>query len=263
MALPEPKPLSTRLHLLVELHQRRHSKLKTLADRLDVTIQAVSGYLQRLTAEGLVERSEGAWRPTAKGTAHLGHQITELRRFLDEAAHNLRIINETLALAAARIRQGDDVGLVLRQGRLVAVPGLSARSRGRARTDAAAGELVLVSDLEGILELFPAPLTFLAHPDFPAERTLARARRELPRAKAGHERLLVAAHAISSLNWAQRLKVPVDLEFAPLAAAQDAARRGVPVAYLVPRGELAHCVSAVREADGKYPEPIPVRSVEL
>lgn len=265
LAVPGPaaKPLNNRLLLLVEVHNRRHGQLRTLAERLGVTVQAISGYVTRLKREGLLEEVEGVWRPTKKGTDELHLHISELRRFLDENSAHLRIIQETLALAANRIRTGDPVGLVMRGGHLHAARSVAAASRGRAKTAAAPGQLVVVGDLRGIVDLRPAKLLFLAHPDLPSEAGLRRARRELGRARRGADRLVVAVHGLASVAWVRRLNVRTDLEFAPLAAALDAARRGVPVAYFVPRSDLAACLATAQESQRSAWEQVPVRSVDV
>lgn len=263
MPVLRTRPLSTRLQLLVELHQQRHGRLRTLAQRVGVSVQAVSGSLRQLVRDGLVATENGTWRPTPKGTDHLQGQLTDVRRFLDGAREALRIIPETVALAARAIRRNDPVGLIMKEGRLTAVPRLAARSRGRARTDAGAGDLVVVGDLEGILDLHPAPIMLVAHSERPDAAALARARRTAARLRRPHPRMVTGAHALSSVALARQLGLNVDLEYAPLEAARDAARRGVAVLYLVPQSELTHCLAALREGEDSFPEPVPVRSVRV
>lgn len=258
-----PKTLATRVLLLLELHNQRHTRLRTVAERLDLTVQAVSDYLKRLTNEGLVEHVGGAWRPTKRGTAFLHATVVDLKRFSDEAVRSLRIIDATYALADGRVRSDQEVGLYMKEGRLHAGPATRAASRGRTRTEADAGQLVLVDGLEGLVELRPAPLTFLAHPDFPEGAPLERGRKEARRTLDGGHRVLVAAHGLPSLSWAWALGLEVDLEFAPLEAAIEAAERGVPVLYLVPDDDRAACEARVAQATADRSDPIPVRSVRL
>lgn len=260
---PRARALSTRLLLLLEVHNHRHARLRTLADRLDITVQAVSDYLKRLTNEGLVESAGGAWRPTKKGTALLHDTMRDLRRFVDESLGRLRIIEETYALADRRLHAEQEVGLYMRDGRLYAGPPRGLPSRGRARTEAEAGHLVLVGELKGMMRLEPAPLTLLVHPDFPTGAALERARREVRRGPTGPRRRLVAAHGLTSLAWIQALGLEAHLEFAAAAAAQDAAARGVPVLYFVPRPEAAALEASVRAEAAQRNAPLPLRRVEL
>jgi predicted transcriptional regulator len=260
---PRTKALSTRLLVLLELHNHRHSKLKSLAERLDVTVQAVSDYLKRLSNEGLVEHVGGAWRPTKRGTAVLHETVIDLRRFVDDSMKHLRIIDETFALAERRVHAEQEVGLTMKDGRLHAGPARPGASRGVARTEADAGQLLLVGDLNGLLDLHPAPIQLLGHPDFPEGAALEHARRETKRATESRERVLIAAHALTSLAWVWALGLEVDLEFASLAAAQEAAERGVPVLYFVPEDERAACEARIAASTADRSEPVPVRSVRL
>lgn len=261
MAAPrQPKGLSNRLLLLLELHRRRHGRLRTLAQRLGVTVQAVSVALKRLLHDGLVENRDGAWRPTPRGTDALHQAVRDLRDFVDDAMGNLRLVEETLAQADALIREGDEVGLFMRDGRLLAAPRVYAGSHGRARTPAPKGGLVRVGDLRGIVALRPAPITFIAHPPELSAPQMRRARTLVSRANGPHR---FGAHDLSSAVLLERMNRSVDFEFAPLSAAIDAALRGVPVQYWVPVRTLPDCLASVAQASGSVPQPLTVRSVEL
>ena len=254
------KGLSTKTLLLLELHRRRHGKLRTLSARLNVTVQAVSVGLKRLVKEGLVENRDGAWRPTPRGTDTLHRTMRDLRRFVDDAIGNLRLIDETFAQADARIRLGQEVGLYMRQGRLCAAPDVYATSNGRARESARKGGLVRVGGLRGIVALKPASLTFVAHPESLSTVQRRRAASVLRRHN-GVGRL--GAHDLPSAVLLEGLGRSVDFEFAPLQAAMDAALRGVPVQYWVPVRSLPDCLAAVAQTNGTVPQPLTVRSVEL
>lgn len=255
-----PKGLSTRILLLLELHRQRHGKLKTLADRLGVTVQAVSVVLKRLVQDGLVENREGAWRPTARGTDALHGSMRDLRRFVDDAMGNLQLIDETDAQAGANIKEGDEVGLYMSGGRLCAAPKVYASSTGRAKSTAHKGSLVRIGSLRGIVALKPAPILFVAHPPSLTTGQRRRAGTVLRRHNGG---LRLAAHDLTSIVLLESLGRDVDFEFAPLQAALDAALRGVPVQYWVPMRNLPDCLAIVAQTNGSVPQPLSVRSVEL
>jgi predicted transcriptional regulator len=80
---------------------------------------------------------------------------------------------------------------------------------------------------------------------------------------AGTPRTLVAAHALTSLAWVWALGLEVDLEFAPIEAAREAATRGVPVLYFVPHHERPACEAQLATASQALSEPPPLRSVRL
>lgn len=262
MAGSQSKALSTRLLLLLEVHRRRHSRLRTLADRLGVTVQAVSLVLKRLTKEGLVENRAGVWRPTPVGTEAAHGSMRDLRRFVDDALGELRLIDETVAQADALVKPGDQVGLYMRDGRLRAAPRVYAGSHGRARTAGRSGDLVRVGDLRGIVALKPGGLTFVSHPEHPTHAQIRRAKNLLSRRDGKGGRRL-GAHGLASAVLLERLGRAADLEFAPLPAALEAVRRGVEVQYWVSTAELPECLATVAQANGNGPQSLAVRSVEL
>lgn len=253
------KPVSTRLLLLMEIHNRPHAKLKPLAERLGVSAQAVSVVLRRLLREGLVESREGVWRPTQRGTDTLHRTMRDLQRFVEESMGDLRLIEETVAQADAPIRRGEKVGLYMRDGRLRAAPRVYAASWGHARAAARRGALVRVADLRGIVSLRPAEITIVGHPMPLTLRQRRRASRLLSRLEGGR----VAAHELESAVLLETLGRRADFQFAPLSAALEASRLGVPVLYWVPQRHLPECLAAIGQRNGEAPQGLRVRSVEL
>jgi predicted transcriptional regulator len=251
--------VSTRVLLLLELHRKRHAKLKTIAGQLGITVQAVSVVLKRLVREGLVESRDGSWKPTARGTDALHNSMRDLREFVDEAVGSLRLIDETYAQADAPIRAGQDVGLYMRAGRLCAAPKVYATSHGRAVASARKGQLVRITGLNGIVALKPATLTFIAHPET-LNHTQRRRAETLARRANG---ALTGGHDLASVVLVESLGRKVNLEFAALQGAIEAALRGVAVQYWVPQQSLPDCLAAVTRANGAVPHPLTVRSVEL
>lgn len=260
MATPAAKALSTRLLVLLEVHNRKHSKLRTIAERLDVTVQAVSDYLKRLNNEGLVENASGTWRPTKRGTAWLHETVRGLREFLEQSEGALEIIDQTLAFADRRIRAEESVALFMRDGYLWAGSLRKATSKGRAVTEAEKGQLCLVSKLEGIIDLEPATVTLLSHPDFPTGGPLARAQQWARKLANSKTRSVLAVYDSTSLAWANALGRRADIEFAAVEAVQEASRRGVPVILLVPEHARAAVETQLRRTEaGKEPVPLEVR----
>ena len=262
MAATQAKALSTRLLLLLEIHRRRHSRLRTLAEQLGVTVQGVSLALKRLTRDRLVENRAGVWRPTPLGTEAIHGSMRDLRRFVDDALGELRLIDETVAQADARMKPGDEVGLYMRDGRLRAAPRVYAGSHGTARSRGRRGELVRVADLHGIVALKPGRLTFVSHPETPTPSQWRRARGLLGRRGASSGARL-GAHGLASAVLLERLGRSPDFEFAPLPSALDAVRRGVEVQYWVTAADLPGCLAAVAHANGSGPQSLAVRSVEI
>lgn len=144
---------NTELVILSELLRNPSIRRKELADRLGVTEQAVSQYFIALESERLITPTRGSLRPTVKGRQMLQEGLFGLRDEIDGILREIELIDTCLAIADAPIRAKDAVGLLMRGGKLYAVPGIPATSRGIARNDAEEGSEVLVGNLEGVVEL--------------------------------------------------------------------------------------------------------------
>src|SRR5437867_2083711 len=100
-----------------------------------MTVQGVSEYLRAMEAAGLVQVSDGEYRPTMEGIRILHERFRDLRNFVDRTSKGLSIIEVTAATAGNRIPRGGPVGLFMQDGDLVAFAGRESPSRGRAIQD--------------------------------------------------------------------------------------------------------------------------------
>jgi predicted transcriptional regulator len=141
------------LLFLYEAETREIGQLRTLAERLGLSVQAVSHSYRSLRERGLVELRDGRYRPTVRGVDWLHSALGSVRDDLAERLDRLHIVRTTRAVAKTPIRTGDAVTLEIVDGTLTARAGVGTASRGRAHSDAREGELVDVGELEGIVPL--------------------------------------------------------------------------------------------------------------
>ena len=254
---------STRVLFLHEVTANRHTRLRTIAERLGMTVQGASDYAHQLEADGLLVQREGEYRATKKGIQFLQGRLRELRTFVEEAGRSMAFVETTAALAGASIRRGDRVGLFMEGGYLLAYPNRPASSSGVAADGADRGEEVAVRNLEGIVTLRPGRITIARIP--PASGGGSRkigpatARKLVGRARGA----VVAAMDVSGLTTARRLGLRPRIEFATFAATVEAAERGVDVLLLVPEDRAAQAVQAIEAASAKLEDKIPYESLAL
>ncbi|MGQ0798473.1 MAG: hypothetical protein ACT4OI_11545, partial [Methanobacteriota archaeon] len=146
---------STRLLFLYEVTANRHTRLRTIAEALDMTVQGASDYAHDLERDGLLSTVEGEYRATKKGVGFLQGRFRELRAFVDRAGRTMAVVETTAAVAGSAIRPGDRVGLFMEDGFLVAHARRASPSTGIALHGASEGEDVAVRDLNGIVALRP------------------------------------------------------------------------------------------------------------
>ncbi len=253
---------STRLLFLYEVVTNRHTRLRTIADRLGMTVQGASEYMHGLDRDGLLTIVDGEYRAT-KGVEFLLRNLRELRSFVEQASRSMAFVEATAALAGAPIHRGDRVGLFMEDGQLVAYPNRPSPSTGIADEEAAKGQDVAVRNLEGIVALHPGRITILRVPSLRNGGAKAidpaKGRKALRRAG----RSVVAAMEVSGIAGARALGLRPRIEFAVLPATLEAAERGVDVLLVVPEERAAEAVQAIEAANAKLEDKIPYESIAL
>jgi putative transcriptional regulator len=254
---------STRVLFLLEVTANRHSRLRTIAERLEMTVQGASDYAHQLQEDGLLSIVEGEYRPTKKGVEFLQNRVRELRTFVDRAGQSLAFVETTAALAGDKIRRGDRVGLFMEEGYLVAHPDRSSPSSGIAWGDADKGEDVAVQALEGIVTLRPGRITLARIPAVraggPRKIASAMVRKVQRRATAG----IVSAMDVTGIAAAWQFGLKPRIEFAVLAGTIEAAERGVNVLILLPEERAAEAVQAIEAANARLEDKIPYESLAV
>ena len=155
---------NTELLILIEILQAPSARLKDIADKLDVTVQAVSQYVTEMKKEGLLRDHGGNLRPTRKGMQITQEHFTGLKDQVDSILRRVSVIDRCVAIAGKRLDKGRVVGLAMEDGMLMAYPGLKASSTGRALESAEEGDDVLIGQLEGIVDLELGELLILEAP---------------------------------------------------------------------------------------------------
>ena len=254
--------VSTQVLFLHEVTANRHTRLRTIAERLGMTVQGAADYAHRLEAGGLLVVAEGEYRPTKKGVQYLQARLRELRSFVDQAGRSMAFVETTEALAGGPVRRGDRVGLFMEGGYLVAHPGRGSASAGIAAEDAAEGDRVAVRALEGMVELRPGRVTVVRIGGMNLSRGKtagASTQRILQRARGA----FVATMDVPGLAAARRLGLRPRIEFGVLPAVIEVAERGVNVVLLVPEERAADAVRAIEAANAELEDKIPYESIAL
>lgn len=261
---------TTRILILAMLQTEPGITLSSVAQRLGVTVQAVSAHARHLTDEALLVAVEGTYRPTPRGMQVLHEGVRQLRDAVASLAAPLDVIQVASAVATAPIRRGQEVGLWMADGDLEARPlgatGGDAPSRGTARAAADAGDEVIVFDLKGVVRLEPGTLRVVAIPA-PAEGGVARVDlRRLPSVWSGGPWHKVGAHGTGARILGRRLaaqgSLRLDFEFAADQAAFNAAERGLATLLFASRDRLAEVMQVFERLNARTLRRVPVELVD-
>lgn len=144
----------TKFQILFEVMRHQpHIKQKDIADKLGITIQAISKYFKKLAKEGYLEAgSERAdYHLTPKGLVKLQEDIHGLENYMNEVKKDLKIEHAWPAIATQSVKAGEEVGLVMKEGIMYTVPKDSpqAEAKGTALADAQTGDDLGLKELHG------------------------------------------------------------------------------------------------------------------
>ncbi len=245
------------LGFLHELATAEVYRLRDVADRLGLTVQAASHLYRQLRSAGLVTIRQGRYRPTVAGIDWLHSTLNAIGDDIQRWRDRLPIVRTTRAIAGADLRPGTAVRLELSEGVLTARPGAGAGSRGRAVGPAGAGEFVEVGELSGIVPIAPATIRVrtISERDLPDPAMRAAIAREALR-----EPGLVAADGLEAAHLVRRAGVRRFLRFGVGAATREAAQLGVPSTVFVHQGDLARLLATYGGSDPPEVTVEPLRS---
>ncbi len=243
----------TKILILVELKAQPRSKLRDLASKLDITIQAVSDYLKLMTRENLIVKINGEHRLTQAGVEFLHKNMADLKDFIDSNIKELNLIESCVALAHDDLKKGDEVGLYMEQGLLVAkpIPNKRSKSRGIVLYDARSGDDVAIMDLSGIVEFDYGVLTILELPS-----TLEGGSREVDLEKlkkiikTKNPDKLAITDLVGYVVFKKINKRP-DIEFSSSTAALEAVQKGLNVLIATSSENTASTITKVEEFNSK------------
>ncbi|HYB63163.1 MAG TPA: hypothetical protein VEE86_01915 [Thermoplasmata archaeon] len=226
----------TEMLFLYECAAQRVPRLRDAAERLGLTVQAVSHLYRDLARRGLVELRNRQYTVTVSGRGALEGTLTELGEEVGRRLEQLQVVRSTRAVADRAVHKGEEVSLALVDGVLTAGPRSRSGSRGTAVSSARAGELVEVGELEGIVPIRPGSISVWVVPRL--DGRLPKVRRQASAALRAARPGLVAAQGLEAIFVAQRAsRLPV-ARFGAASACLEAARLGVDSLAFVTEEEL-------------------------
>ncbi|MEM0467328.1 MAG: winged helix-turn-helix transcriptional regulator [Candidatus Thermoplasmatota archaeon] len=230
MNLLRNKNLSTQILILYELHTNAYSKLKPLAIKLGITQQAVSEYIRKMKQQNLICREERHYKPTIQGVALLHEELSSLKQFADASIKNLSLITHCIALAAAPLKKGQQVGLYMDDGWLWAHPQKNSPSTGIALTSADTHDPAVIGNLKGILDHTIGDIYLFQlqqpTPSTTTQPSLKRMKQQLQRIPVD----LIACLDPVAYSICRKIGVKPEIQYSAAAASIDAAQRGRSVA---------------------------------
>ena len=238
----------THFQILSEISkQDPHLKQKDLANKLGITIQAVSENIKTLTEEGYITSKDGRspYKITQKGIDKVKKDAISLRKYSDlvlETMNHYKTIWP--AIAEEKLVKDDIVGLYMDNGVLYAHK-KEENATGVVLEDAEAEMDVALTNLTGIIDMDVGEVTII---NVPTIKNGGSKSCDLELIKnvytngtnTGQSIDKIAVSGTVSRAVVKKLNLPIDIEFAAPQATANAARKGLNV--------LAICVGDMSKA---------------
>lgn len=166
MEILHSKNLATKFQILVEIAANQPDvQQRSIAKRLGISPQAVSDYIRELLGDGwLSSDGRSRYRVTKEGVDWIVKELRGWQGYSDNVRKAIASISICAAVADGPLSQGQKVGLVMKDGLLYATADTGTRATGTTTCDAAAGEDIGVTNIEGIVSLELGKVTVLRLP---------------------------------------------------------------------------------------------------
>lgn len=158
--------LLTRFQIMVEIAGSGPLvQQKKIADRLGVTPQAVSEHVRHLLEEELViSTGRSSYRVSPQGVNWMLEVLRGLQGYVSQVQQAVTNITVCAAIAESNITRGQEVGLKMKDGLLVAGMPTGGEATGTAVSSAKEGDDVGITNIEGLITLTRGEVTILQIP---------------------------------------------------------------------------------------------------
>jgi putative transcriptional regulator len=248
----QDKSLATKFQILVEVAAGQPDiQQKDIARKLNITPQWVSEYIVRLVEDGwVISEGRSKYRVTKEGMDWLLKMLREMQGYFTIVEQVARNITVCAAVADCNLSRGQTVGLVMRDGLLLATDFEEKGAKGIAVSDAREGEDVAVSDIEGIVELEMGKVTVLKVPDIQGGGfrgiDLARLGKEVSGEK------IVGAIGIEALVALKQIGVTPQYFYGVKEAVIEAAQCGLSSVVVCVEDDIPDLLQRLREKHLEY-----------
>ncbi len=243
MEILQKRGALTHFQILGEISkQEPNLKQKDLAERLNITIQAVSENIKILTEKGYITSKDGRapYKITQKGIAKVKKDAIILRKYSDSVLDTMNYYKSTWpAIAKEDLKEGDEVGLYMDDGILYASINAKTSAYADVVSDAEKGYDVALTNLKGIIEIKESKVLIVTLPPIKeggsksADLKLVNEIYESKYKSYGFDSIdKVAVIGTIAHAVANNLNIPIDIEYGVTAASKSAISKGLNVMIL-------------------------------
>jgi len=259
MKVLRDKSKMTKFLVLYKSAVERPNRLADLASELDMSEQAVSNYISNMEEEGLIDRSGTFYRPTSEGMELVREIISELGSFLDEASGKINFISTCTAIASENIKEGERVGLLMKEGFLHASLEEST-SMGTALNSAKLDQPLRVGGLQGITEMELGEL-YLLEGDIDGAIEEKAYSLDSDIEDIDYDKLAIMGEMQQGL--CNMIGLEPDIQFAPIESSINAAEKGLDVLLILSEKNLDEVLEKLKDRNKDLDEEYKIDYIVL
>lgn len=249
----QSKRNATRYQILVQIAERQPAvNQQEIADAIDITVQAVSDYLQDLVEhEYVTKHGRGRYEVTKEGVDWLISQTDELRDFIQHVSEDVigQVEIET-AIATTEISEGEIVSLTMQDGVLRAMSGETGNATAIAVTNAKAGQDVGITNFEGVVDYELGFVTIVSIPQVQNGGSSAIDPNRLFEMAENHD--MIAVGGVEAIVAAKAADLEPGIRFGSTTGVQEAAAKGLDILLLSSADLLSTYTNKLRDQNLSY-----------
>ena len=249
----QSKNLATKFQILLEIAASQSNiQQKNIAEKLNITPQAVSEYVKELISDGwLASQGRSRYKVTKEGVDWILQMARQLQSYCSFVNKVVSDISVSTAIAADNLSSGQPVSLYMKDGLLFASRRLSkGEARGIPVLDAMKGEDVGISQIEGVIKLEMGEVIIYKVPDVREGGSrnvdFARLKEELDKGR------LVGAIGNEALVTLKSIGVKPDYRYGVKEAMVEAASCGQSFLVVSTEDAASEIVRRLEEENLKY-----------
>ena len=252
----------THFQILSEISkQDPHLRQKDIAERLNITVQAVSENIKTLLDEGYISSREGRspYKITQKGIVKVKKDAINLRKYSDSVLETMNYYKSVWpAIANEKIMKNEQVGLYMKDGILYADKS-NQSATAEVLCDADIGEDVALTGLNGMIELKIGQVIIITLPTIKkggsrtADLELVENIYEKEYKKWGMNNIdKVGIMGTIARVVANKLSIPIAIEYATANSTIAATKKGLNIMVLAVGNMAKTLIKSLDEEDIKY-----------
>ncbi|EQB67421.1 MAG: hypothetical protein AMDU2_EPLC00005G0257 [Thermoplasmatales archaeon E-plasma] len=246
--MPKSKDINLKEIAVLSKISHGEKSIAKISRELSITIQGVRYYVQNFLESGFITEKVEI---TSSGIEFLRKNLEWIKNFLMDDIDDLYSGTRWEAISDGQISKGDTVSLYMKEGYLYAKSGSSGTANAIARTYAKPGDIVLLTNLDGIISITPGSIRIYYIPEDKVVQLnqLVSSMREIIKVAQGALIGIIGESARALLNQSE---IQPMAEFSALEAAFEAAVRGKDAIVVVSEFRMGFLFESLRHLKLKY-----------